>query len=527
MIGERLGKWVIFKELGRGGMGRVYLAQEELSGRKAAIKILAAELATDPGFLHRFQREIETLSALQHPNIVRFYESGFENGLFFYAMEYVEGHSLDDVIASQKRLPWRVMLDYGLQICPALKHVHDHGVIHRDLKTANLLVTPDGVVKITDFGIAKVFAAPHLTATHGVVGTAEFLSPEQASGKPVTKRSDLYSLGIVFYNMLTGRLPFEGPSFVELLHKHRYAQFDRPAKIVPELPYEIDEVVCQLLSKDPNDRPADAYVLGKHLDSLRRKLDRKSNRTSVGGGDDHTVTENAPSLSGEPLPGAATLMSRLVRDELDRQNDAGVVGRFLNRPIILATLLILCVGTIAWAFWPLSPEEMYRRGSDLMGSSRLSDKESAWRDYLDPLQRQHPDFAKAEIQKLKQQLDDARSPAMTEAQRFFRRGERLRQEGLEREALALWRNLIIAFEETPEEKDWVRRARESVQDAERDAKAKERRAAVRPILDRAAALRDQDKRADAEKLWAALEELYRNDAGGQEILDEVARARKR
>src|SRR5947209_8422193 len=123
MIGERLGRWVIYRELGRGGMGRVYLAQEELSGRKAAIKILAAELATDPGFLHRFQREIETLSALQHSHIVRFYESGFENGHFFYAMEYVEGQSLDELIAAKGQLHWHELLDYGLQICPALKHV--------------------------------------------------------------------------------------------------------------------------------------------------------------------------------------------------------------------------------------------------------------------------------------------------------------------------------------------------------------------------------------------------------------------
>ncbi|MFO0865074.1 MAG: hypothetical protein U0744_10565 [Gemmataceae bacterium] len=162
-----------------------------------------------------------------------------------------------------------------------------------------------------------------------------------------------------------------------------------------------------------------------------------------------------------------------------------------------------------------------------MMSSRLADKESAWRDYLDPLQRQHPDFAKADIDKLKQQLDDARTPTMTEAQRFYRRGERLRQEGQEREALAVWRNLIVAFEEVPEEKDWVRRARESMHEAERDAKAKDRRSAVRPILDRAASLRDQDKRAEAEKLWTALEDLYRNEASGQEILEEIARARKR
>jgi eukaryotic-like serine/threonine-protein kinase len=129
MIGERLGKWVIFKELGRGGMGRVYLAQEEMSGRNGAIKILAAELAQEAGFLHRFQREIETLSKLDHPNIVRFYDSGFEHDLYYYAMEYVEGQSLDEVLAKQGRLPWSEVLDIGSQVCPALRHVHDHGII--------------------------------------------------------------------------------------------------------------------------------------------------------------------------------------------------------------------------------------------------------------------------------------------------------------------------------------------------------------------------------------------------------------
>src|SRR5438552_1775262 len=140
MIGDRLGKWVIFKELGRGGMGRVYLAQEELTGRQAALKVLAAELAQEVGFLHRFQREIETLSRLDHPNIVRFFESGYENGVYFYAMEYVEGMSLEQILDKQSRLAWPDVLDVALQVTPALRHVHDHGVIHRDLKPSNLLL---------------------------------------------------------------------------------------------------------------------------------------------------------------------------------------------------------------------------------------------------------------------------------------------------------------------------------------------------------------------------------------------------
>src|SRR5262245_59487192 len=169
MIGDRLGKWVIYKELGRGGMGRVYLAQEEIGGRQAALKVLAAELAQDAGFLHRFQREIEALSRLDHPGLVRFYESGLENGLYFYAMEYVEGENLEGLLLEQGRLPWKDVLDIALQICPALKHVHDHGVIHRDLKPPNILRATGGQIKLTDFGIAKVFASTHLTATGGVV----------------------------------------------------------------------------------------------------------------------------------------------------------------------------------------------------------------------------------------------------------------------------------------------------------------------------------------------------------------------
>jgi len=183
MIGDRLGKWVIFKELGRGGMGSVYLAQEELTGKQFALKVLASELARDVGFLQRFQREIDTLSKLDHPNIVRFYEAGFENGHYFYAMEYVEGINLEQILEKQYRLPWKDVLDVALQVAPALRHVHDHGIIHRDIKPSNLILNAKGQIKLTDFGIAKVFAATHLTATNGIVGTAEFLSPEQAAGR--------------------------------------------------------------------------------------------------------------------------------------------------------------------------------------------------------------------------------------------------------------------------------------------------------------------------------------------------------
>ncbi len=223
-------------------------------------------MAVESGFLARFQREIEILRQLDHPNIVRFRESGQQDTQYYFVMEYVPGPSFETLLTQQRRLPWPEVLDLACQIAPALKHAHDRGIIHRDLKPSNLLRAPTdknspdsaGLVKLTDFGIASVFASPHLTVTGGVVGTAEYLSPEQAAGKPVTRRSDLYSLGVVLYTLLTGRTPFVGDA-LDLLHKHRFAQFDRPVRLVPEVPHELDGIVCHLLEKDPANRPGDSH----------------------------------------------------------------------------------------------------------------------------------------------------------------------------------------------------------------------------------------------------------------------------
>src|SRR5262249_5572400 len=154
--------------------------------------------------------------------------SGSDQGRYFYAMEYVPGQDYEQLLKEQGRLPYTEVLDMALQVCPALKHAHDRGIVHRDINPQNLLGSTDGVVKLADFGVDKVFAGQHLTATGGLVGTAEFVSPEQASGKPVTPRSDLYSFGILLYTLITGRVPFEGETVLDLMHKHRYAQCDRP-----------------------------------------------------------------------------------------------------------------------------------------------------------------------------------------------------------------------------------------------------------------------------------------------------------
>lgn len=534
MIGDHLGKWVIYKELGRGGMGRVFLAQEELTGRKAALKVLATELAQDAGFLHRFQREIETLGTLDHPNIVRLYESGYENGIYFYAMEFIEGQNLEEILAERGRLPWPEVLAVARQLCPALKHAHDHGIIHRDIKPPNILLTPEGQVKLTDFGIAKVFAGHHLTATGGVVGTAEFLSPEQAAGKPVTKRSDLYSLGVVLYTLLTGRTPFEGTSFVDLLHKHRYAQFDRPQKIVSEIPYEVDELVCQLLEKEPAARPADGLVLARQLEAIERKLERKSNLTQAPGKTAATLADHRADLGAGAPPGPATLMSRLMREELRREKEGGPVARAFNSPWVLVPLLALVLGILVWTFWPASAATLFERGAALMQSEALPDKERAWEEYLNPLNERFPDHPyRAQVEGFRKQLLEARTraearPAVSEAQRFYLRGEQLRLEGRTVAARKVWQGVTAVFGGIEAEKEWVGKAERGLAQLDDPAATRERLAPVRAVLKRAAALRDAGKRAEAERIWAGVEALYHpDDPAGRELLREVREARKK
>src|SRR5579862_1521799 len=269
----RVGPYLVEKKLGAGGMGTVYLAHHEGTGKQVAVKVLAPSLAREPGLVARFMREIDALEKLKNPHVVELFDHGVDGDVYYYAMEYVDGETLTMRLRRTRRIPWREVVELSIQICVALKAAHDAGIIHRDLKPSNLLLTPDGDIKLTDFGVAQVFAGSKLTVTGGIIGTAEYMSPEQGQGRRITKRSDLYSLGAVMYVMLTGRPPFSGKTTLDVIHKHKYSQFDRPRLILPELPYWVDEVVCQLMEKDPEKRFADAYVVNRKLQEILRKVD--------------------------------------------------------------------------------------------------------------------------------------------------------------------------------------------------------------------------------------------------------------
>ncbi len=273
---EQLGPYRIIRVLGRGGMGTVYEGIHDETGQRAAIKSLPPSLAEDSNFRDRFIGEIETLKQLKHPNIVELFGDGEQDGLLFYAMELVEGQTLQEELQDGHRFEWPEVLRIGIEICQALKHAHDHGIIHRDLKPANLLRTKDQQIKLTDFGIAKLFGATHLTADGSVVGTADFMAPEQAEGRPVNNRTDLFGLGAVMFTLLSRKPPFSGGSIPEVLHRLRYDDAPLVRRYAPSVPLELEEIIDQLLKKESKDRIPTALVLANRLKAMEFGLSAKT-----------------------------------------------------------------------------------------------------------------------------------------------------------------------------------------------------------------------------------------------------------
>jgi serine/threonine-protein kinase len=343
---------LIERKLGSGGMGTVYLASHEQTGRIVALKLLSPSLAREEGLVARFMREIDALQKLKNPHVVELFDHGVDGEMYYYAMEYVPGETLTARLRRDKRIPWREVIDLSIQICIALKAAHDAGIIHRDLKPSNLLQMPDGDLKLTDFGVAQVFAGSKLTVTGGIIGTAEYMSPEQGQGKRITKRSDLYSLGAVMYVMLTGRPPFSGKTTLDVIHKHKYSQFDKPRTIVPDIPYWLDDIVCQLMEKDPDKRPADAFVVNRRLQEVIRKVEIASGDATLGDGtreDASTFNAAAQSERGRSAGGGhGTLMRDLFRAEVEAAQAPGRLRRVFENTWVLVGLLAVALVVIVY-----------------------------------------------------------------------------------------------------------------------------------------------------------------------------------
>lgn len=259
------GRYRVERTLGQGGMAAVYLAHDSELDRPVAIKVLAEHLSSDEAFRQRFVREARMAAGLSHPNIVHVYDQGDEDGRPFIVMECVDGHTLGEELKRTGALPPARVVDLALQICGGLEHAHASGLVHRDIKPGNLLLSENGTVKIADFGIARAAQATKLTQIGSILGTAAYLAPEQAAGEPVTAAADIYSLGCVLFELLTARTPYVFESLPELVVKQREEPITPIRELRPDVPPELEAAVMHCLARRPEYRPASAAELAREL----------------------------------------------------------------------------------------------------------------------------------------------------------------------------------------------------------------------------------------------------------------------
>lgn len=258
-------RYEIIRSIGEGGMANVYLGYDTILDRNVAIKILRGDLSSDEKFVRRFQREALSASSLAHPNIVEMYDVGEDDGIYYIVMEYVEGKTLKQLLKKRGSLTLSEAIDIMLQLTDGMAHAHDSYIIHRDLKPQNIMIKDDGQIKITDFGIAMALNATQLTQTNSVMGSVHYLPPEQASGKGSTIKSDIYSMGIIFYELLTGSLPFKGDNAVEIALKHMRDPLPSVREDNPAIPQSIENIILKATAKNPKNRYDDARQMHEDL----------------------------------------------------------------------------------------------------------------------------------------------------------------------------------------------------------------------------------------------------------------------
>jgi len=398
--GKVLGPFRIEHAIGSGAMGTVFRAVYSETGKPVAIKVIAMGLLVNESARARFEREGEILKQLRHPHIVRLFATGHYKKTPFIAMEYVEGESLDVALERRGRLTWEEVVRLGKQLCLALQHAHEKGIIHRDLKPSNLMILKDGTLKLTDFGIAKDTDVTALTGNNSTVGTAAYMSPEQCRGeRNLTAKSDIYSLGVVFYELLTGEKPFDKESPVDMFLAHVNDPFERPSRKVLEIPPWLDTLVCQMLEKRPEHRPIDAAMVGKALDEVLEKIGEQRS-------------------AGLDFATARSIDRKVINtDEADREAARALRGgtakkkyrkrgpRFYEKGwfVALSALAILAgIGGLSyWAFSAPNPEKLYRRAELALQSGA---KERA-REHLIRFHNAYPNRDDEQAQQMQEWLE--------------------------------------------------------------------------------------------------------------------------
>jgi serine/threonine protein kinase len=546
---SQIGPYEVLSKIGSGGMGSVYLGRHQDTGEELAVKVLPASMASEEGFVKRFNREIESMKKLSNTHIVKLHENGVDNGTYYYSMEYVQGETLTQLLRRERRLPWQEAINIGIQICHALKAAHDAGIIHRDLKPSNLLVAEDGMVKLTDFGIAQVFAAERLTVTDGIVGTAEFMSPEQAEGKRASKQSDLYSLGAVLYAMVCGKPPFTGDTMVAVLQKHKFGQFDAPRRVNPEIPSWLEEVIVQLLAKDPAKRLPDAYVVGRRLEQVRNKMEFYESSTeaeNISAGS-ATIADDASDEHSIVGPGPATLMKDLVRYELESESGYPILNKILNSSWFLVGMLVLIVlgGFLWFRDWSPSPEQRFQLGETIMtqppGDEWLRARDEYFKPLVDidngkwnalvvPYLDQIDQFAdfdklKRDIRKNRSRKDSDTNALSNEPRRLLLLALSQKEAGDVMRAQKTAQAVKALLEGDPEQTKLYDLAQHLLQELQPDdPTASERLQWLNSAVERATKLAADKKSDAANAIWESIVQLYGQDPAAANYVQQAQRA---
>jgi serine/threonine-protein kinase len=404
LTGEQLGSFAIERELGSGAMGTVYLGRNTKTGQRVAIKVMAPELNRNRHATARFERESQILKQLNHANIVKILSIGKSQGMHYYAMEYLEGESLDRVMDRRGRISWEEVVRLGQQLCLALQHVHLQGIVHRDLKPSNFMLTRDGTVKLTDFGIAKDLDVTQLTSANCTVGTASYMSPEQCKGeKNITHKSDLYSLGVVLYELLTGRKPFEAESAMVMFEAHVKGTFVPPGQLVLDIPKWLNTLVCHLLEKEPEHRPMDA-------DTVHQALERVVERVSVqkSAGDEEARSRVMDRTPGSPKPKLDEADKEAVRALLGGKKRRRKKTHFYQKTwfTVLACLAVVAglAGLIYIVAKPASADDVFKQLQALMEPDNPANYEKAHEPINEFYRRHRSDPRVAQVDEWNQRI---------------------------------------------------------------------------------------------------------------------------
>jgi eukaryotic-like serine/threonine-protein kinase len=346
MIGHVLGgRYDIIERVGGGGMALVYKGHDQLLHRKVAIKVLRQQYVHDEEFIRRFRREAQSAASLSHPNVVSIYDVGQEDEVHYIVMEYVEGSTLNDVIKERAPLQVEEAINIASQICDALEHAHQNQIIHRDIKPHNILIGKNGRVKVTDFGIARAADSSQITQTGSVVGSVHYFSPEHAKGTLTGAKSDLYSLGIVLYQMLTGRLPFFGESPISVALKHLQEDVEEPRKVNPLIPQSVENLILKAMRKTPEERYQSARQMLDDLETCLLPERRNEPKLDFEDDEDDERTRVMPAIR----PGQYGFDEE--DDEGTPSSRSSAVKKRKNRWITPVILLLLTAGLIVGGWY--------------------------------------------------------------------------------------------------------------------------------------------------------------------------------